>query len=289
MERPEKRALTGPFLAPDWDLGRLRLHPPGRPLVMGVVNLTPDSFHSPSRPLGTSAAVELALGLAEAGADLLDLGAESSRPGSKPVSADEELRRLQPVLKMVRAETDLPITVDTFRADTASAALDAGADAINDISAGTADPAMIGLVAQRGCGLILMHMQGNPGTMQKDPQYGDVVAEVTDWLAGRCRAAEAAGIARERLMIDPGIGFGKTLEHNLALLGSLDIVAGNRPLLLGASRKSFIGEVTRAATADRLPGSLAAVAAAWTGGATMVRVHDVAETLQFLEVLKAVG
>lgn len=256
---------------------------------MGVVNLTPDSFHAPSRPEGITAATDLALSLVAAGADVLDLGAESSRPGSDPVRAEDELKRLLPVLQAVRSQTDLPITVDTLHADTARAALDAGADAINDISAGTADPKLVDVLADRGCGLILMHMQGTPGTMQDDPRYGDVVAEVTGWLADRCRFAEEAGIEPGRLMIDPGIGFGKTLDHNLALLRHLDRVAGDRPLLLGASRKRFIGMLTGADTNDRLPGSLAAVAAAWAGRATMVRVHDVAETFQFLEVLKAVG
>ena len=255
---------------------------------MGVINLTPDSFHTPSRPAGTAAAIEHALRLVEAGADLLDLGAESSRPGSEPVGADEELRRLLPVLEAVRSETHLPITVDTLRSSTAAEALEAGADAINDISAGTADPKMIDLAAEKGCGMILMHMQGTPDTMQKDPRYGNVVTEVAGWLAERCRVAEKAGVGPGRLMVDPGIGFGKTLEHNLDLLGNLELVAGGRPLLLGASRKSFIGMVTGAETADRLPGSLAAVASAWMGGATMVRVHDVSETVQFLELLKAV-
>ena len=266
----------------------MRLEPAGRPLVMGVVNLTPDSFHAPSRPAGSTAAVKHALSLVAAGADLLDLGAESSRPGAEPVGAEEELRRLLPVLRALRQEIPLPITIDTTCSATAARTLDAGADAINDISAGVADPLLIDLIAERGCGLILMHMQGTPGTMQEAPRYRDVVAEVTGWLAGRCRLAEEAGIPPDRLMVDPGLGFGKTLEHNLALLRNLDLVAGDRPLLLGASRKSFIGMITGAETADRLPGSLAAVAAAWAGGAAMVRVHDVAETVQFLDVLKAV-
>ena len=289
FERSEKRAPAGPFFASCWDLGRVRLEPPGRPLVMGIVNLTPDSFHAPSRPAGTSAATEHALRLVAEGADVLDLGAESSRPGAQPIGAEEELRRLLPILRAVRTETDVPITVDTIRSSTAAEALDAGADAINDISAGTADPLLFDLIAERGCGLVLMHMQGTPGTMQDAPRYQDVVAEITGWLAGRCRLAEETGIQSGRLMIDPGIGFGKTLEHNLTLLRHLDRVAVNRPLLVGASRKGFIGLVAGVDAAERLPGSLAAVAAAWQGAASMVRVHDVGETVQFLEVLKAVG
>ena len=282
----EKRAPGGPFSAPAWDCGAGLLTPPGRPLVMGILNLTPDSFHAPSRQPDIATAVQTAMDMAAAGADLLDLGAESTRPGAAPVSADEELERLEPVLAAVRRETDLPLTVDTVRAVTARAALDSGADAINDISGG-ADPGMFDLAAAHGCGLILMHMQGTPRTMQVAPSYHDVVAEVAGWLAARCALAQEAGIAPERLAVDPGIGFGKTLEHNLALMGNLRDVAKGRPLLLGASRKSFIGQITGAGTEDRLPGSLAALAAAFHHSATLVRVHDVASSVQFLDVLKA--
>ncbi len=280
---------TAPFVAPAWDLGRVVLAPPGRPLVMGIVNLTPDSFFPGSRSVGGGPAVEHALRLVAEGADLLDLGAESTRPGAEPVSATEERDRLLPVLEALRSETGVPISVDTMRADTARAAIDAGADAINDISAGTQDADMLAVAADAGCGLVLMHMQGTPRTMQVDPHYQDVLAEVRGWLAARCRLAEDAGVAPARLMVDPGIGFGKNLVHNLALLNGLDEVSGGRPLLLGASRKRFIAAVTGAAVDDRLPGSLAALACAWRGGATMVRVHDVAATCQFLDVLKAVA
>ncbi len=282
----QERAPSGPFRASGWEVGPDRtLTPMARPLVMGVVNLTPDSFHRDSRPASVDAAIERVLRLADEGADVLDLGAESSRPGAEPIGTEEELRRLLPVLRGVRAQTGLPITIDTIRAATARAALDEGADAINDISAGTADPLLLDLAAERDCGLILMHMQGTPGTMQRDPHYADVVSEVTGWLAGRCRVAGEAGIHAGRLMVDPGIGFGKTVDHNLTLLRHLDRVGGDRPVLLGASRKSFIGKLTGAGTADRLPGSLAAVQAAWDARISMVRVHDVAETVQYLEVL----
>jgi len=287
-EKPEG-GLTAPFFAPGWDLGRLVIEPPGRPLVMGVVNLTPDSFFPGSRTAECGPAVEYALRQVAAGADLLDLGAESSRPGAEPVGESEEMDRLLPVLEVLRPETRLPITVDTVRAVTARVALDAGADAINDISAGMLDPGMIPLAAAQGCGLVLMHMQGTPRIMQGAPTYFDVVAEVSGWLAARCRLACDQGVAQERLLVDPGIGFGKTLAHNLALLGRLDVVAGGRPLLLGASRKRFIAGITGAGVDDRLPGSLAALVCAWQGRASMVRVHDVKESLQFLEVLKAVA
>ena len=243
---------------------------------MGIVNLTPDSFWAGSRQDvsdGTETAVEHVLALAAAGADLLDLGAESTRSG---------------VLEAVRAATDLPLTVDTRRAATAGLALGAGADAVNDISGG-GDPDMLPLVADRGCGFVIMHMQGMPQTMQQGPRYHDVVAEVTGWLTARCGMAMEAGIRSERLVVDPGIGFGKTLEHNLDLMRALPQVAAGRALLLGASRKRFIADLTGAAVDDRLPGSLAALAAAWQGGATLVRVHDVAASVQFLDVMKSIA
>lgn len=287
-EKPEG-GLTAPFVAPGWDVGRLVLQPAGRPLVMGVVNLTPDSFFPGSRSPEPGPAVEHALRLAAEGADILDLGAESTRPGAASIGQAEEMDRLLPVIESLRAETPVPITVDTVRAETAQGALNAGADAINDISAGTLDLAMLPMAAAAGCGLILMHMQGTPRTMQDEPRYENVLAEVRGWLTARCRLAQEAGVAPDRLMVDPGIGFGKNLAHNLALLAGLDEVAGGRALLLGASRKRFIAAVTGAAVDERLPGSLAALACAWQGGATMVRVHDVAASVQFLEVLKAVS
>jgi len=281
--------LTAPFVAPAWDLGRLVLEPPGRPLVMGIVNLTPDSFYPGSRCDGCGPAVEHALRLEEAGADLLDLGAESSRPGAEPVGESEEMNRLLPVLEALRPQTRLPLTVDTVRAGTARAALDAGVDGINDISAGMLDPEMIPLAAARKCGLVLMHMRCTPRTMQDDPEYSDVIAEVSGWLAARYRLALDQGVATERMLVDPGVGFGKTLAHNLALLGNLGAVSRGRALLVGASRKRFIGDISGAEVAERLPGSLAALAYAWQGGASVVRVHDVKETVQYLEVLKAVA
>ncbi len=292
-ETPEG-GLTAPFVASGlsgasgWDLGHRTLTPDGRPLVMGIVNLTPDSFYGGSRADEVETAVARALQMVAEGADMLDLGAESSRPGAKTISAQEEADRLLPVVTALVAETDIPLSIDTVRGDTARQALDITPCAINDISAG-ADPQMFALAAARECGLVLMHMQGTPGTMQRDPQYRDVVAEITGWLAARARLAEEAGVQAGRILVDPGIGFGKALVHNLALLKELRSVAGGRPHLLGASRKRFIAGVTGAGVDDRLPGSLAALAAAWAGGSTVVRVHDVAATVQFLEVMRAMS
>lgn len=278
-----------PFRAPAWDLGRVSLEAGARPLLMGIVNLTPDSFWEGSRAGDPSAAVDLALRLVDEGADLLDLGAESSRPGAVPVGAAIEQARLLPVLRALRGRTTVPLSVDTTRADTAAAALAEGADAINDISAGTADAALLPCVAAAGCGVVLMHMRGTPATMQASPRYDDVVAEVAAWLAARAAAAEAAGVAAARIALDPGIGFGKTPDHNLALLRDAARTARGRPLLVGASRKSFIGALTGVGADARLPGSLAALAAAWRAGASIVRVHDVAASRQFLDVLGAIG
>ena len=286
-ETPEG-GLTAPFVASGWDLGHCTLTPDGRPLVMGIVNLTPDSFYGGSRAGEVEAAVAGALQLVAEGADLLDLGAESSRPGAESISPQAEADRLLPVLTTLVAETDIPLSIDTVRADTARQALDITPCAINDISAG-ADPQMFALAAVRECGLVLMHMQGSPGTMQRDPSYRDVVAEITGWLAARAALAEEAGVQSARILVDPGIGFGKALAHNLALLKELRSVAAGRPHLLGASRKRFIAGVTGAGVDDRLPGSLAALAAAWSGGASVVRVHDVAATVQFLEVMRAMA
>jgi dihydropteroate synthase len=278
----------GSFQAPAWDLGRVVLRPPGRPLVMGILNLSADSFYAASRHADADAVADAALAMAQAGADLLDLGAESSRPGADSVGPAREQDRLLPAVAAVRRRTDLPVTVDTVHAATAHAALAAGADAVNDISAGTFDPGILGVVAAAGCGLVLMHMQGTPRTMQDDPRYHDVVADVAAYLAGRVAIALDAGIPAARMLVDPGIGFGKTVAHNFVLLASLRAVAGGRGLLLGASRKSFLRGLRGPTPEDRLGGSLAALAAAHAGGATVVRVHDVAASVQFLDTLAAI-
>jgi dihydropteroate synthase len=289
---PRNAAFPGTpchFAAPAWRLGAVRLAPQRRPLVMGILNLTPDSFYPDSRRPDPAAAVRAAMQMVADGADLLDLGAESSRPGSEPVGAEQERQRLLPVLEALRRQTDIPLTVDTTRAETARLALEAGADGVNDISAGRADPSLLPLVARRRCGLVLMHMLGDPKTMQDDPRYDDVVHDVKTFLRKRCAAAEAAGVAPEAIAVDPGIGFGKRLPHNLSLLAGLKTVAAGRPLLVGASRKSFIEHLTGAPVERRLPGSLAALAHAYAGGATVVRVHDVADSVQFLETLAAIA
>jgi len=272
-----------------WELGRATLHYGRRPLVMGVVNLTPDSFFPGSRADGPEQAARRAEELVAAGADLLDLGAESSRPGAEPAGGEAERARLLPALAAIRRRVAVPLTVDTWRADTARAALDAGADGLNDITAGRGDPGLLPLAAAAGCGLVLMHMQGTPATMQQDPRYDDVVAEVAAHLEARACAALAAGVAPSRLLVDPGLGFGKDLAHNLALLARVREATGGRPALIGASRKSFIAGITGAPVERRLPGSLAAAAIAFAAGAAAVRVHDVAETVQMLDVLAAVA
>jgi len=270
-----------------WRLGDHVLDFTRRPLVMGIINVTPDSFHAPSRA-DTANAAAMAREMAAAGADLLDLGAESSRPGADPIAASDEQDRLLPALEAVRTACALPLTVATYRAETARLALAGGADGINDITGGRHDPDMLPLAAESACGLILMHMQGTPRTMQDAPRYDDVVTEVADAVSEYATAAETAGVSRDRIAVDPGIGFGKTLDHNLALMARLADVARGRPLLLGASRKSFISHLTGAETSQRLGGSLAAVAAAYEQGAAIVRVHDVQATVQCLDVLAVI-
>lgn len=278
----------GPFFAPSWNMGRLILTPDSRPLIMGILNLTPDSFYDGGQLLNIDDAIQQAARMIDAGADVLDLGAESSRPGAETITGNEECRRLLPALKAIRSQFDIPITVDTVRPDTARAALDAGADAINDINGGR-DPQMLQLAASTGCGMILMHMQGTPATMQDKPEYENVIAEVAQWLDQRCLNALEAGVKSDRMMVDPGIGFGKKLEHNLELLSHLNEVGSGRPILLGASRKGFISHITGAPVDRRLAGSLAALSAAFHGGASFVRVHDVAATVQYLDVLAAIN
>lgn len=260
--------------------------------VMGVVNLTSDSFSDGGRFLAPDAALAQALRLIAEGADILDLGAESTRPGAAPVPADDEIARLVPLIAAIRAQSAVAISVDTMKPAVARAAVAAGADIWNDVTAlGFSDDAPA-VAAELGCKVVLMHMQGEPRTMQADPRYGDVVGEVAHFLGARAEAAMAAGVARDRIWLDPGIGFGKTLAHNLALLAHLDvIVALGFPVLLGVSRKRFIAALDPAAEpADaRLPGSLAAALAGVQAGVAGVRVHDVAQTVQALNVWDAIN
>ncbi len=266
----------------------------GRPLVMGVLNITPDSFSDGGRWLERDQAVARALEMVEQGAEILDLGAESTRPGggvygdgAENVAVDRELERLLPVLTELRSLTELPISVDTRKGRVAAEALAAGADLINDISC-LADPALGEAVAAAGCPLILMHSRGELGDMQRTIVYGDVLEEVASELYEAMQQAEAAGIDREQIVLDPGIGFGKKVAHNVELVGRLDRLSQlGRPVLVGASRKSFIADLTGASVDDRLPGSLAAVGWAMAARAAIVRVHDVAETVQFMKVFGA--
>jgi dihydropteroate synthase len=289
----EDRALT----AARWRLRLPRgrtLELGGRPLVMGVLNLTPDSFSDGGRHADVEAALDRARQMLAEGADLLDLGAESTRPAGKTYGAgaarvpvEEELRRLLPILERLRSETDAVLSVDTRKGDVAHAALAAGADLVNDVTA-LGDPATAAVAAAAGCPVVLMHSRGDLD-MARLARYDDVVAEVTAELAAALERAVTAGVPAEQTILDPGIGFAKTGAHNLALLGRLDALAAlGRPLLVGASRKSFIGELTGAPPAGRLGGSLAAVAWAARHGAAIVRVHDVAPTVQLLAVDAAI-
>lgn len=258
-----------------------------RPLVMGVLNVTPDSFSDGGRHASLEAATRHARRLIDEGADLLDIGGESTRPGAAPVPPDEEIRRVVPVLDALR-DCGRPLSVDTRRPEVMRAALEHGADLINDIDALQASGALDAVRAS-DCAVCLMHMQGEPGTMQQAPHYDDVVGEVEDFLAGRVSAAVEGGIDRDRIVIDPGIGFGKTLRHNLQLLGALDELAAlGLPVLVGVSRKSMIGVLTGRDVDHRLAGSLSAMLAAVLRGARIVRVHDVAETRDALRVWQAI-
>ena len=249
-----------------------------RVLVMGVINVTPDSFFPASRMLSPRLAMECAQRMVADGADIVDIGGESSRPGSSPISSGEELERVLPVLEKIRAECDVVLSVDTTKADVAREALDRGASIINDTSALRADPDMATVAAERGAYVVLMHMQGIPRTMQATPEYDDVTGEVLQFLEDRVREATRRGIARERLFIDPGIGFGKRLEHNLALLRDIDCFAATGlPVLVGISRKSLLGELLDLPASERLEATLAAQAVAVASGADILRVHDVRE------------
>jgi dihydropteroate synthase len=256
--------------------------------IMGIVNVTPDSFSDGGRFLDVAAAIAHGLALEAEGAAFIDVGGESTRPGADAVSAQEELRRVMPVIEgLVAGGAAATISIDTSKAEVARAALDAGAAFVNDVTA-LRDPAMAELVAARGVECCLVHMQGEPRTMQRDPHYGDVVAEVRDFLAARVEAAVAAGIARERILIDPGIGFGKTVEHNLALLDRLDeIVALGQRVLIGTSRKSFLGPLARRDDEARLAGTIATNVIALLRGASVFRVHDVAAVADALAVAAA--
>ena len=251
---------------------------------MGVLNVTPDSFSDGGRYFAPDAAIRHGLELIDQGADLLDIGGESTRPGSDPVPAAEEWRRIGPVIRYLAAKVSVPISVDTMKPDVAGKAMESGASIVNDVS-GLQDPAMVRLVASTRAGVVAMHMLGNPKTMQDQPRYRDVVGEVRSFLADRIRTLESAGVASEAVAIDPGVGFGKSVEHNLALLRHLDALAAlGHPVVVGVSRKSFIERIAGGEPGDRLPGSLAAATIAVAKGAHVVRAHDVRETVQAVRI-----
>ncbi len=273
-------------------MSTLRYRNSSKPLIMGILNVTPDSFSDGGRYYALEAAVAQGLKMAEAGADIIDVGGESTRPGSKRIDAAEQKRRVLKVITRLQAvlPAGITISIDTTQSDVAEAALDAGASMINDISAGRDDPRILSLAGARDAMLVLMHMQGTPQTMQNDPQYEDVVAEVSLFLKGRARAAEHAGVSRERIILDPGIGFGKTREHNLTLMAHLSrFVALDYSILLGASRKRFMGSLLDL----RVPAELVSATCATTAlgvmaGVKIFRVHDVAANREAAHVAWAI-
>ena len=275
----------------------MALAPPGGFRLMGVLNVTPDSFSDGGRYLRPDAAIEHGSRLLAEGADIVDVGGESTRPGAEPVGAAEELARVCPVVEgLAAAHPGTPISIDTAKAAVAAAALDAGASLINDVSAFRADPEMAALVADRGAECVLMHMRGEPSTMQEDPRYADVVDDVKAFLHERLAFAVREGVREERVLLDPGIGFGKTLEHNLELLRRLgELLELGRPIVIGTSRKSFLGRIAVRAqsleqppgTDARLPGTLASNVLAFERGARVFRVHDVAPVREALAVAAA--
>lgn len=258
-------------------------------LVMGVVNVTPDSFSDGGKFFTADAAITLALQLVAEGADLLDIGGESTRPGAAPVSEAEELRRVLPVIEALAPRVTVPLSIDTLKPAVARAALHAGASVVNDVGANRDDDAMWRVVAAAGAGYVLMHMQGTPATMQKNPDYENVVEEVGAFFAERLARLQAAGVRAGQIVLDPGIGFGKSPEHNLQLLAGLNhFTKWGRPLLLGVSRKSFLGKLGGGEADGRLPGSLACAGWAVTQGVQIIRAHDVAATRQALRITEAI-
>jgi dihydropteroate synthase len=289
MDRSARSAWTErpPFVVPLPDGRKLDLS--GRPLVMGVLNVTPDSFSDGGMFDDRESAVGHALQMCEEGAEIIDVGGESTRPGSAPVDTDEELERVVPVIEQIAARTTVPISIDTQKAEVAARALEAGALIVNDVSALRTDPEMAAVAAAGRAGVVLMHMQGTPRTMQQQPTYDNVVTEVREWLAARVDTAVQAGIARNRIIVDPGFGFGKRLEHNLALLRELHTFHQvGAPVLVGTSRKSMLGAILDRPPAGRLHGTLATVACAAMSGCHVMRVHDVGPAREVLAVCEAV-
>ena len=268
----------------------MTLELPSRPLLMGIVNVTPDSFSDGGLYHDPGAAVDRALALVEQGADLLDVGGESTRPYSDPVGPDEELRRVLPVIERLVTQTNVPISIDTSKAHVARAALDLGVEIINDVTGLEGDPAMVPLAAEAACGVCAMHMQGSPRQMQDNPQYDDVVADIHEYLRHRRDDLVQSGIALERICLDPGIGFGKTHEHNLALMASCDrFHALGCPLLVGHSRKGFLGKILGDQRADRTQATVGAALCLAARGVQIIRVHDVQPVREALLAFIACG
>ncbi len=262
-----------------------------RPVIMGIVNVTPDSFSDGGNFIDSELAIEHGRRMAEAGADIIDIGGESTRPGAAAVSVDDELDRVLPVVNTL-ASDGIKVSIDTRKAPVMKAALTNGAAMVNDVTALTGDTDSIDIVADSGAPVILMHMQGDPANMQDNPYYNDTLQEIYDYLEERIEACDRAGIGRERIAVDPGIGFGKTVEHNLEIIRHLDMFGGlGCAIVLGVSRKSFIGAASKdqPPPTDRLAGSLAAMLAGVDNGADIVRVHDVAETRQALDIWRAIN
>jgi dihydropteroate synthase len=259
--------------------------PLNNPCIMGVINVTPDSFSDGGEAFEQTEAVDRGWAMVNAGADILDIGGESTRPGAQAISTSEELDRIIPVIEGLR-KASVAISVDTQHAEVMDAAIKAGAHIINDVTSLTGGSKSLEVAAGLGCSVVLMHMQGNPGTMQNEPKYDDAPREVSDYLLGRIDACKLAGIDQSQIAIDPGIGFGKTVQHNLQILSQIDRLHDHGcPIVLGVSRKSFIGDLTKTKNSqDRLPGSLAAIVHARMRGVQIFRVHDVAETKQALDI-----
>lgn len=279
--KPRPWRVGGRLLGPD-AAGRFR------PLIMGILNVTPDSFFDGGRHAALDAALRHAEGLLQQGADIVDVGGESSRPGAAPVPEAEELRRTEPVIQAVVKRFGCVVSIDTVKSGVARAALEAGALIVNDISAMTFDPMMLEVPQAFGAGVVLNHIQGRPETMQRDPRYGDVTSEVRDFLLARIQLLAAVGVAVDRIAVDPGIGFGKRVADNYRLIEELDKLAGlGCPILVGASRKSFIAKTPGLEASDRLAPSLAAAVYAALKGASVLRVHDVKETREALAMVDA--
>jgi dihydropteroate synthase len=258
-----------------------------RTYIVGVLNVTPDSFSDGGKFFSTSNAIEHALRMTEEGADIIDIGGESTRPGSDPVSVEEEMRRVIPVMEAISARVQVPISIDTCKSTVARKALEAGASVINDISGLTFDPEMAGVAAQYGATVVIMHMKGTPKTMQVDPVYNDVIGEIGDFLIQQARVAEAHGVSQ--IIVDPGIGFGKKLEHNLEIFRRLKELAElDYPLMIGPSRKSFIGMILDLPVDSRLEGTAAAVAVSILNGANLIRVHDVQAMKRVAQIIDAI-